>query len=361
MIGFTVDVSDDAGMGDYTSVGMFTTDDLAQLHQHIQEGHNDFDPCTFENVGSVLGRGASGCVRRMRNTESGTLYAVKCIRLGTATARMEVCREMLTNMLPERDGKQWLARYHGVFYDEGTVNIVMDLMSGSLSSLIGKRPSEPIAAKIAAMVLKGLRYLHDEAHLMHRDIKPSNVLFDAQGHFKLTDFGLTSKTSESDGSARQSTTFVGTVLYMAPERLKSTSGHASKSDIFSFGLSMAEVVTGVHPLQPLLGNAFYGSSEERFWGVMKVLVPLDPLAAGATSPLAGAIDILADVSDSFKDFLRRAVAEDENDRWTAAELLAHPWILNNNADATDDDCEPVRRFLETNGLLGSTVAVQPTS
>ncbi len=96
--------------------------------------------------------------------------------------------------------------------------------------------------KVAVDVAQGLEYLHNYAKptLVHRDIKPSNILFDADMHAKIADFGL-SKTQNMDPST--SMRLKGTPGYVDPDYYKT--GQANeKNDVFSYGVVLLELVTG---------------------------------------------------------------------------------------------------------------------
>jgi WD40 repeat protein len=93
-------------------------------------------------------------------------------------------------------------------------------------------------ARVGLQVAEALSYAHSEG-ILHRDIKPSNLLLDAKGNVWITDFGL-AKTEGSDGLT-QTGDFVGTLRYMAPERLEGWSDR--RSDLYSLGATLYELLT----------------------------------------------------------------------------------------------------------------------
>ncbi len=104
-------------------------------------------------------------------------------------------------------------------------------------------------ARIGLQVAEALAYAHGQG-LIHRDVKPSNLLLDIRGNIWVTDFGLAK--ADDDGDLTHSGDVLGTLRYMAPERLQ---GHAdARSDVYSLGLSLYELAT----LQPAFNTADRG-------------------------------------------------------------------------------------------------------
>ncbi|CAN4096353.1 unnamed protein product [Withania somnifera] len=105
----------------------------------------------------------------------------------------------------------------------------------------------PTRLKIAVGSAKGLAYLHEDCQpkIIHRDIKAANILIDFNFEAKVADFGLAKLTS--DVNTHVSTRVMGTFGYLAPE-YASSGKLTEKSDVFSFGVMLLELVTGRRPV-----------------------------------------------------------------------------------------------------------------
>ncbi|XP_074280960.1 proline-rich receptor-like protein kinase PERK15 isoform X2 [Silene latifolia] len=107
----------------------------------------------------------------------------------------------------------------------------------------------PTRLKIALGSAKGLAYLHEDCHpkIIHRDIKAANILLTDKFEAMVADFGLAKFTS--DANTHVSTRVMGTFGYLAPEY--AASGKLTdKSDVFSFGVMLLELITGRRPVDP---------------------------------------------------------------------------------------------------------------
>ncbi|KAL4612753.1 interleukin-1 receptor-associated kinase 4 [Arapaima gigas] len=98
---------------------------------------------------------------------------------------------------------------------------------------------------IATGTARGLEYLHSHRHI-HRDVKSANILLDETFEAKISDFGLTRASAKSSSSTVLTEKIVGTTAYMAPEALRGEV--TSKSDVFSFGIVLLEVLSGLPPV-----------------------------------------------------------------------------------------------------------------
>src|SRR5215469_4853289 len=203
----------------------------------------------YEIVGE-LGRGAMGIVYKAVDPVIGRTVAVKTIRLseeGTGLNRAELLGRFQTE-----------ARAAGllthpnivVVYDageeDGRYYITMELVEGkSLQALLDGGHSFPLPRTLRIMdqTCSALQFAH-ERNVVHRDIKPANLMLAPDDTVKITDFG-TAKILEF-GSTQQTSHVMGTPSYMSPEQVK---GRAvdGRSDIFSLGVMLYEMVTGEKP------------------------------------------------------------------------------------------------------------------
>ena len=131
--------------------------------------------------------------------------------------------------------------------DNGTYFIVMEFVDGrALSSIL--RTAGPLhpdrAAEIAADVAGALAYAHRHG-VVHRDVKPGNVLITEEGTIKVTDFGI-ARAVNTEESLTQTGAVMGTATYFSPEQAEGM-GVDSRSDIYSLGVVIFEMVTGRPP------------------------------------------------------------------------------------------------------------------
>ncbi|KAL0918311.1 hypothetical protein M5K25_010313 [Dendrobium thyrsiflorum] len=108
--------------------------------------------------------------------------------------------------------------------------------------------SWPMRLRIALDAARGLSYLHEglDFQIIFRDLKTSNILLDEHWNAKLSDFGLAREGPE-EGSTHVTTAVVGTLGYAAPEYMR-TGRLTTKSDIWSFGVFLYELITGRSPI-----------------------------------------------------------------------------------------------------------------
>jgi len=128
---------------------------------------------------------------------------------------------------------------------EGTYYIAMEYLAGkSLKELILERGPAPVSVAVdyARQILAALRFAHRNG-IVHRDIKPHNCLVDAEGHVKVTDFGI-ARAGASQMTEEGS--IIGTAQYLSPEQARGTQVDQT-SDLYSLGIVLYEMLTGTVP------------------------------------------------------------------------------------------------------------------
>ena len=139
-----------------------------------------------------------------------------------------------------------IVQIYDVGEDDGNFYIVMEYIKGqTLKQLIKKRGklSVPETVDIMSQLTDGLAHAHD-SYIIHRDIKPQNIMILDDGMVKITDFGIAMAINASD--LTQTNSVMGSVHYLPPEQA-SGKGSTIKSDIYSLGIMMYEMLAGVMP------------------------------------------------------------------------------------------------------------------
>ncbi|CAN6195205.1 unnamed protein product [Urochloa humidicola] len=197
---------------------------------------------------NVLGEGGFGCVFK-GTLADGKVVAVKQLKGGGGQGEREFQAEV---EIISRVHHRHLVSLVGYCIAEDHRLLVYDYVSNDTlhHHLHGRgRPvmDWPTRVKIAAGSARGLAYLHEDCHprIIHRDIKSSNILLDDQFEAQVADFGL-ARLAENDVT-HISTRVMGTFGYLALE-YASTGKLTEKSDVFSFGVVLLELITGRKPV-----------------------------------------------------------------------------------------------------------------
>lgn len=141
-----------------------------------------------------------------------------------------------------------IVEMYDVGEDEGNYFIVMEYVEGkSLKSLIKKRGglTLPEVLDIMLQLTDGIACAHN-SYIIHRDIKPQNILVLDDGRVKITDFGIAQALKR--GELTETNSVMGSVHYLPPEQANGT-GTTIKSDIYSLGIVMFELLTGKVPFK----------------------------------------------------------------------------------------------------------------
>jgi serine/threonine protein kinase/formylglycine-generating enzyme required for sulfatase activity len=206
---------------------------------------------------ALIGQGGMGQVWEAEQVSLGKRHvAVKFVRPERVTERqLELfAREARAGGRLHHPG---IVTVHGYGQSDGLAWIAMEFVSGAwtLKDFLDEvtRASEVPAgydrraARIVAEIAEAMQTAH-EAGVIHRDLKPQNVLIPAEGHPKVTDFGLARILDES--ALTQTGDFAGTYLYMSPEQVEARrAGVDHRTDVFSLGVVLYELLALRRPFE----------------------------------------------------------------------------------------------------------------
>ncbi|XP_030496631.2 proline-rich receptor-like protein kinase PERK12 isoform X1 [Cannabis sativa] len=199
---------------------------------------------------NVLGEGGFGCVYKGWLPD-GRIVAVKELKAGSGQGEREFKAEV---EIISRVHHRHLVSLVGYCIDEHHRLLVYEFVPNQTLEHHLHAAGLPVLdwakrLRIALGAAKGLAYLHEDCHpkIIHRDIKSANILIDDAFEAQVADFGLAKPSN--DTHTHVSTRVMGTFGYMAPE-YASSGKLTDRSDVFSFGVVLLELITGRKPVDP---------------------------------------------------------------------------------------------------------------
>jgi eukaryotic-like serine/threonine-protein kinase len=247
----------------------------------------------------IIGTGAHGRVARAHDPMIGRLVAIKLFpkELASGEARQRFLQEA---RVVGQLSHPAIITLHDMGIDEATQTpyLVMEFLEGQPLDRILEKGSVPYprACAWAGEVACALGAAHRKG-VIHGDVKPANMLITDEGRVKLMDFGM-ARLASHDSKA---TPLVGTPAYWCPEQIVGKPQDA-RSDLFSLGVVLYEMVTGKRP--------FDAESLQAICGRVLSSTPLPPSHANPSVP------------SNFDGIVARCLAKDPAARYAPAEALA---------------------------------------
>ena len=255
-----------------------------------------------------LGRGGMGEVYEVVRIDTGARYALKCLQLEHVRNEKTIERTRREALTLKDLRHPNVVRVHttGV-REDGLIWMVMDLLTGHTLAQVHQRMARlplPWALRIGRAITDGLEAVH--AYAVHRDIKPENLHLGNDAIVRVLDLGA-GKFHRS-GLLTTNGGTLGTVPYMAPEQMSLESAVDARTDIFSLGLVLMELISGVHPVAP------QGFERENVFTFIRKIIAGPPLSLRGLAPW---------VPGHVAEVLDKAVLRDPDLRYrSAAELGA---------------------------------------
>ncbi|XP_039565257.1 STE20-like serine/threonine-protein kinase isoform X1 [Passer montanus] len=272
-------------------------------YEHVKR---DLNPEEFWEIIGELGDGAFGKVFKAQNKETKVLAAAKVIDTKSEEELEDYMVEI--DILASCDHAN-IVKLLDAFYYENNLWILIEFCAGGAVDAVMlelERPlTEPQIKVVCRQTLEALNYLH-ENKIIHRDLKAGNILFTLDGDIKLADFGVSAKNTRT---IQRRDSFIGTPYWMAPEVVMCETSkdrpYDYKADIWSLGITlieMAQIEPPHHELNPMR--------------VLLKIAKSDPPTLAQPSKW----------SSDFKDFLKKCLEKNVDARWSATQLLQHPFV-----------------------------------
>ena len=307
--------------------------------EDIQVNKNEFilmtkDSLTdYYKIKRIIGEGGFGKVYEVQNKVSSHSYACKKVSKANVIDLEKFKNEI--SIMSKADHPN-IVKLYEIYESNRSLYLIMELCrGGELFKRITHRAlkknmyTEKDAAEIIQQIVSGIEYCHNNG-ICHRDLKPENILYlndddEKNNPLKIIDFGLSKHFKISKLSSR-----VGSVHYISPEVLEHS--YTEKCDVWSCGILLYLLLSGRLP--------FSGQEENEIFAKIKsIQYKMDD-------------DLWKNISNEAKDLIRHMLVKEE-DRYSAKEVLAHPWfnIVNNYKDKDlNIDCTVFKKYAEEKTL-----------
>lgn len=251
-------------------------------------------------VMAVLGAGGMGKVYKVRNLISDRVEAMKVLLPNLAENPELGDRFIREIKLQATLSHPNIAALHTALHFENQLLMLMEFVDGiTLDELVRGGPLRlDEAIHYIAQVCDALAYAHSKG-IIHRDLKPSNMMLTPDGVVKLLDFGI-AKFAQ-DRSMTKTGFLVGSLPYISPEQIEGLTDIDARTDIYSLGITLYQLVTGRVP--------FEADSEYSLMRKHLQEMPVPP------------VQVMPDVPQGLNDIILTAIEKDRNRRFQSAAAM----------------------------------------
>jgi len=200
-------------------------------------------------VKDMVGRGGMGCIYRVHDNTLNEEVALKTLLPQYAQEKLVVDRFFNEARIARGLSHPNIVRVHDIGVTDHVAYISMELIAGkTLRDILDASPMQrPLKVDTILTIFEDLCAALEYAHrfTIHRDIKPENVMILKDGSVKLMDFGISKLMANPNITS--ASMVMGTPHYMSPEQLRNSAGVDARSDIYSVGVMLYEMLTGQTP------------------------------------------------------------------------------------------------------------------
>lgn len=268
------------------------------LIQHLEQNYN---------IEKELGRGGMGVVYLAQDRRLERPVAIKVLQLNQQGSN-DMSQEMIERF--QREAKVVARMSHpnlvGV-YDVGEVDnyyyMIQEFADGKpLSDLIANNNTLPLplVTSIGAQICQALSVAHGH-DIIHRDIKPANIILSPKGVAKLTDFGI-AQLNQDSGKLTQAGSMMGSLMYASPEQVQDASQVDKRTDLYSLGVTLYELLTGKSPY----------SSEQLSQVILEIMSGQDPPSVTEHN---------RDIPEALSLVIQQSMRKSRDDRYQSAEQM----------------------------------------
>ena len=295
----------------------------------------------YQIIGDLpIGQGGMGAVWTAEDTELKRLVAIKLLNPGYLDNETILKRFRYEAKAMARLNHPGIVTVYALIEHEDTFGIVMELIKGdtliSHMRKCGGRILPDEALEICIKVLEALDYAHQKG-IVHRDIKPANIMLSDSGHVKVMDFGIAMLVGET--RLTQSGSTFGTPHYMSPEQIINPQELDHRSDVYSVGVILFEMLTGVVPF----GNASTSDYVIKNEHLQKPLQPIRQLQP--------------DVPEWIETVLNKALQKNPADRFSGCGEFAE--ALRNKSPVLDSTPQSQAAIQTSNRTSGPSPPLLP--